>query len=198
MDILIEVFSVLIHHMNVEDVIIFYNLNKSFRTKLSSKYILQLLGFDNIDEYINYVTLGLPAHDFMNTYYIQLFNLNFTESIRSIWCGKETSRCQSISNLKINWKTRKIKANPFTESAICYIRSENKMIIIYMNDQCEMILRQTGINNMIQNYLYYFRHRYKIFINKQIEFINTKPWLLLNGKTPEEAVAIMKHFEDNA
>ena len=64
MNILIEVFSVFVMHL--EDISQFYYVNRSFRKLLSSPFILNLLDFETIDDLLDYCHLGLSAHRKLN------------------------------------------------------------------------------------------------------------------------------------
>lgn len=197
MEILYEIFSVLVLNTDLVDVISFYNINKKFRFLLSTPYILNLIGFKSITDLLNYVLLGLPAVKYLTEYNFQLYrgNINIKEQIILAWTNKDISRVSALMNLKINWHTRKISSSDLFRLYMGSIMENGIFIKVYIYNNLqidiEMSINDDKTKTICKNYLHYFKHHYDKELSGCKKYLSEKHWLLLNDKTPEEAVDIL-------
>lgn len=197
MDILIEIFPTFVDNSEINDLVIFYIINKPYQQLLSSNYILNiiniktLLNFYNIQEVMNYYKLGIPS-------YQNLLINNFKE--QSPTQINQQSYMMKFIYFNNTGTIKATKQKKFLD-VIMYFNADKHYITLYMNYDYNIQYYTTNVclqTFNLNNYMFYFKIKYRAPIAKQVQWLKDKVWLLLEDKTLPEAIQIVTElgYED--
>ena len=172
--IILEVFPTIVKNGDMNDLIYFYDVNKTFRRLLQTPYILKQLSmsFDCFNDVVNYYQIGLPFYEYLVTKY----------SIKESFAPDLVSSLMNYHNNNMYFYIKQnricVYRYPNNTHPISHIKLEHKHIFLTMNSQFKIsasMILNNDLSSLVSKYLqWYYPVKHKKEYEKQ------KRWVIEN------------------